>query len=111
MKLLALTIGGNGGPTTYPVNLPSQIANLTKLNLQGIVRFGITFVLTIAILLAFFFVVFGGLKWILSQGDKKQLEEAQKTLQFAIIGLIVVLLSFFIVNLIGYAFNVSLLGR
>lgn len=110
MKYLALTIGGPGQPT-FHVGMPSQINAINALSLQKIVSFAVGALLTVSILLAFFFVLFGGLKWMLSQGDKKQVEEAQKTLTYAIIGLVIVLLSFFILNLIGFAFNVPLLGN
>lgn len=109
MKLLALTIGGNGGPT-YTINVPA-LGDLPSLSLQRLITFGVLFLLTVAILLAFFFVLFGGLKWILSQGDKKQLENAQKTIQYALVGLVLVLVSFFIINLIAFLFQVPLLGK
>lgn len=102
MKLLALTIGNQ------QINLPSQIPSFSSsLTLQSIITFALQLLLFAAILLALFFVLFGGLKWILSQGDKKQVEEAQHTITYAIIGLIIALLSFFIVNLIGYTFGVA----
>ena len=110
MKQLALSIGGQ------QLTLPGQINTLVQSTtnygngntLQGIISFVIGAVLTVAILLAFFFLLIGGIKWIMSGGDKKQLENAQKTIQYALIGLIVVLLSFFIINLIGFAFGSNL---
>jgi len=110
MKLIALTVGDKGSPI-YNLDLPSGLNGIGSLGLQRIVSFGINLLLTIAVLLALFFVLFGGLRWILSQGDKKQLEQAQKTILYAVIGLIVVLLSFFILNLIGFAFQVPLSGN
>ena len=108
IKLIALSIGGQGVNQqtlpTYRLQLPWQIATLTRLRIQDLVSFIILLLLTVAVLLAFFFLIFGGLRWMLSQGDKKKVEEAQKTVTYAIIGLIVVFLSFFILNLIGFAF-------
>lgn len=109
MKLLALTIGGGGGPT-FNIGLPSQIQTLSNLSLQNIVTFALQLLLFAAILLSFVFVLIGGMKWMLSQGDKKQVEEAQKTVTFAIVGLILSLLSFFLINLVGYLFQVPLGG-
>lgn len=106
MKLLALTIGNQFTPS-----FPSQINYINSLSLQRLLSFGINLLLTIVILLALFFLIFGGIKWLISQGDKKQVETAQKTITYAIIGLVIVLLSFFIINLIGYAFQVPLLGN
>lgn len=46
-------------------------------------------------------IIISGLKYLMSGGDAKQIEGAKHTLTYAIIGLIIVLLSFFIINLIA----------
>lgn len=51
-------------------------------------------------LVAFVLIIYGGIRFITSSGGK-QAEEAQKIITYAIIGLILVLLSFFIVYVIG----------
>lgn len=56
---------------------------------------------------AVFFVIFAGIKFLTSGGDPKQVESAKKTLTFAIIGLIIVLLSFVIISVIAAITNVS----
>lgn len=50
---------------------------------------------------AVFFIIFSGIKFITSGGDAKQVEGARKTLTFAVIGLLVILLSYLIINLIS----------
>ena len=55
---------------------------------------------------ALFFIIFSGFKYMTSGGDSKQLEGARKTLTYAIIGLVVILGSFFIINLVSTATNV-----
>src|SRR3989344_6894071 len=47
---------------------------------------------------AVFFVSFGGIKLITSSGDPSKVESAKKTLTFAIIGLLIILLSFVIIK-------------
>jgi hypothetical protein len=56
------------------------------------------------------FVVFSGFKFVTSAGDAKKTEGARKTLTFAIIGLILVLFSFFIVRLIGQTTGLACLS-
>jgi hypothetical protein len=51
--------------------------------------------------IALFFIILSGIKMITSGGDPKAVESAKKTLTFAIIGLVIVLLSFFIVFLVA----------
>lgn len=110
MKLLALTIGGNvnNDPGFTLNNFPKEITQLNStVNLQKLLSFATNFLLTTAVLLAFIFLLVGGIRWIMSGGDKKQLETAQKTIMYALIGLVVVFLAFFIINLIGYVFGVG----
>lgn len=55
---------------------------------------------------ALFFIIYAGIKLTLSQGDPKQVEGARHTLTYAILGLILILLSFTIINLISYVTQV-----
>lgn len=57
--------------------------------------------LSLAGIVALFLIILSGIKFITSGGDAKQVEGARKTLTYAIIGLIVILLSGFILNLIS----------
>lgn len=50
---------------------------------------------------ALFFIVYAGIRYILSRGDPKAVEGAKSTLTWAIIGLIVVLLAFTIIEFIA----------
>lgn len=59
---------------------------------------------------AVFFIFFAGLKFLMSGGDPKQAEGARKTLTYAIIGLIVILLSVAIINLIAKNFTLGQAG-
>ena len=62
----------------------------------------------VAGLLALAFLIWGGIRWILSGGDKAKVEEARKTLTAALIGLVVVFLSYFLLNLILSLFGINL---
>lgn len=57
--------------------------------------------MTFAGVVALFIIIWGGYKFMTSGGDPKQLDTARKTLTYAIIGLIIVFLSFFIINFIS----------
>src|SRR5260221_5682590 len=52
-------------------------------------------------------IIYSGIRMILARGDAKELETAHKTFFFALLGLILVLLSFFIVSIIAYLTGVS----
>lgn len=51
---------------------------------------------------AVFFIVWGGFKLIRSGGDPKQLEGARQSITYAIIGLIIILMSYFIIYSISF---------
>lgn len=70
----------------------------------------ITYLLIGTTLLALAFLIFGGIRWIISGGDKTAVESARKMITYAIIGLVIAFLSFFIINTIGGFFGVKLLG-
>lgn len=56
---------------------------------------------------AVFFIFFAGFKYITSGGEAKQAQAAQQTLTYAIIGLIVVILSFVVIQLVATITGVS----
>lgn len=51
---------------------------------------------------AVFMIIIGGIKFLTSGGDPKQVEGARNTLTWAVVGLIIVLLSFAILSFIGF---------
>lgn len=67
----------------------------------------ITALFAFAGVVALFLIIFSGIKFILSGGDAKQVEGARKTLTYAVIGLLVILFSLLILNLISYVTGVT----
>lgn len=98
---LALTLPG--GEKINPPNVPN-------VSISPIIQTGVTLLFVFAIILSLFFLVLGGIRWIISEGDKQKLASARSQLTYAVIGLLVVLLSFFIVNVIGGVFGINLLN-
>ena len=73
----------------------------------NIVRWGTTTLVIVTIILAIYFLIWGGILWISSAGDKAKIEAARKKITFAIIGLVFVFLSFMIINVIGDFFGIN----
>lgn len=84
------------------------LCNLSTNNLGGIIGAAVTFVLIIAALIALAYLIFGGIRWITSGGDKAKLDSARGTIIAAIIGLVVAFLAFFILSLALGFFGLSL---
>ncbi len=64
---------------------------------QNIVNWALIF----AGVAALFFVIYAGIKYIRSGGEEEKIKSARETLTYAIIGLVVILLSFAIINIIS----------
>ncbi|MDO8269965.1 MAG: hypothetical protein Q7T54_04835 [Candidatus Levybacteria bacterium] len=77
-------------------------------DLGAVLGFVITIAFIIAVLIALFFLIWGGIKWITSGGDKGGVEAARNQIIAAVIGLIIVFLAFFILNLVLGLFGLSL---
>ncbi len=95
MNRLALNLPG-GYSITPPGNVPQSGITSGQNLLQA--ALGIAFL--IGIVLAIAFVIYSGIQWAISGGDKQKLQQARSRITFSIIGLIVVLASFLIVNVV-----------
>ena len=69
--------------------------------IPGLFKNIIDWLLVFAGTAAVFFVIFSGIRIITSGGEAKQLDEARKGLAFAVLGLIIILVSFVIINLVS----------
>ncbi len=100
--------GGSVSGQSWGAASLSDIGNLIKAPPGGVPSVGYVQVfltatdllIAIAILLALFFLLWGGLTWITSEGDKQKLAQARTRLTFAILGLAIALLAFFIINFV-----------
>ena len=80
----------------------SNFSGLCKLRLEnsgGIVGTVVQVLLLIAILASLFFIIFGGIRWMTSGGDNGKISSARSTIIAAVVGLVISLAAFFILNL------------
>lgn len=105
MRLLSFSVPGYDNispPATVPTGgLEAGGAG------QNVIQLGIKLFLLTAVLLALFFIMFGGIQWITSQGDKTKVAAARSKIIYAIVGLVVAFLAFFIVNVVGGALGLG----
>lgn len=102
MNNLSLTLPG--GET---IQAPGGVPNA---RINDILPFVVTTLFVFAIILTLFFLILGGISFITSGGDKQKVVQARLRLTYAVVGLIIIFLSFFIVNIIGGFFGVNLLS-
>lgn len=103
MKYLSLSVGGKQIVNNY---VPS--GGLDKF--YEILRVFIELAFIFAIILCLFMLVYSGFMWITSVGDKQSLERSRQRIIYSIVGLVVVFLSFFIINLFSAFLQVNLLN-
>ena len=106
MEKLALNLPGGrkiepiaGMPSGGDETLISLISN------------GMTWLFILLTLTALLFLIWGGISYITSQGDKNKIEAARKKILYAIIGLIVGFSSYMIIFTVSKAFGVRVLDR
>lgn len=72
----------------------------TDVDVKNVPQLIVSLLFGLAIFLAVVYLLYGGIKWITSRGDKLAVEAARKHIIAAIIGLVVVTGTFFILNLL-----------
>jgi hypothetical protein len=109
MDYLTLSIpDGKGG--TRPIQAPPTVPTGGTDVLSKVFKNALSTMIIIAVVLCLVFLILGGIQWISSGGDKNKIAAARAKITYAVIGLVVALLAFFIVGLFGYFFNVKLFG-
>ena len=100
MKLLAIDFGQlkGIGPLGFEKSSPTSAVSVFSTFISGVVG-----VLTIvAVIWAIFTIIMGAISIISSGGDKQALETARKKITMGIIGLVIVLVSLLLIELVGY---------
>ena len=67
---------------------------------ENIPQFIVNILFMVAAFLAVLYLIYGGIKWITSRGDKMAVEAARKHIMAAVIGLVIVAGSFFALNVV-----------
>lgn len=109
-------------PTTAPVEgmgMPTQglsgqvgdtISTLSNYTTMDLVQMFVVYAFIIAAGLSAVFVFIGGLNFILSGGNDEKIKAAVNTIRYAIVGLIVTILSFTFVTIVGKIFGMDFMS-
>ncbi|HAI98516.1 TPA: hypothetical protein DCL30_03150 [Candidatus Peribacteria bacterium] len=73
---------------------------LENASVVQIVATFIAFALIIATILCLFYIIIGGITFILSAGNEEKIKKAVNTIRFSVIGLLVCFIAFFLVRFI-----------
>ncbi|MGI8420545.1 MAG: hypothetical protein ACR2LN_07955 [Candidatus Levyibacteriota bacterium] len=105
MKYLALTL-----PNGQTVQAPSSVPTGGLSKVSQVIGAAVTIMIIITAILCLFVIVWAGIQWTTSGGDKQKVTAARARITYAIIGLIVALASFFFVNVLANFFGFKVLG-
>lgn len=97
MRELALTLPG-GNTVTGPDQLKTEFVNLASI-LSPLLNIAFY----IAVFLAFYWLVWGAWAYLFSSGKKEELAKARARISWALVGLLVVFMAYFIAK---YAFEI-----
>jgi hypothetical protein len=95
-------INGSSIPVPVAAGMPSGSENL---NIA--IQWGLTLIFIAAGIVALLFIIWGGISWITSGGEKEKIQEARNKIAYSLIGLIIIFSSYLIVRTVGGLFGVD----
>lgn len=107
-KLNKLALAASTGVSSFLLTASPVLAQLGTVevpergfanSLGGLISGLLNFVMVVAALLVFVYLIWGGIEWITSGGDKGKMENARNKITAAVIGLIVLAASYAILQL------------
>jgi hypothetical protein len=81
-----------------------------EFNIVDLLNLGVAIAIILAGTLSVFYIFYGGISFILSGGQEDKIKQAVHTIRYAIIGLIVTILSVTIIKILGLVFGFDLLS-
>lgn len=91
-------------PTAVPTNViigaPKGAIPSGAVDVAKIPQFILNLLFLIGIIVAIVFLIYGGIRWVFSRGDKAAVDTARGHIVAAIVGLIIVVAAFVIVNVV-----------
>lgn len=88
----ALTIGGT------PVQDPTGVSNVPA---NSIVSYFLTAMFVIGTILALIYLIVAGFRYLTSGGDAEKIAKARTGILFAVVGLVVIIISAFVVSFVS----------
>ncbi len=111
--LLSLSIPNAGGGQQQ-ISVPSYIPTggfEPGGMAHRVVSLGVEVIFIGAILLTLFSLIYAGYQFMTSEGDKASIDAAKQRIIFTLVGLVVVFLAIFIINVIGSFFGIDLIKQ
>ena len=94
------------------INLPTVDLSVSDrgYSVLELINKGIAFAILLAGFLSIVFMLWGGIRFIVSGGKEDKVKSAMHSIRYALIGLVITILSITIINLVGRVFNLQLVN-
>lgn len=95
---------------SFNVDLGSQVSDRVAINsdLGTFISRVFSAIIIVAALATFIYMVYGGIQWVTSGGEKDKVKEAREKITHAIIGLAVVASAWAVFKLVDYFFGIGI---
>ncbi len=87
-----------------------QFENLGDITIASLISAMVIFTLIVASLSFFFSLVIGGIRWILSGGNRERADTARAQIVNALIGIVIVFSAWAIINLVNEFYGIDILS-
>lgn len=88
----------------------AQPSGIKITDIGKLISSAVSVVIIVAGILAFAFLVIGGIEWLTSGGDKAKTEVARNRITAALVGLAIIAASWALMQLVSYFFGIDVLG-
>lgn len=80
---------------------PEPFNTLCQKNLGNVVAGFVNLAFIVALLIALVYLIYGGVKWMISGGDKSAVEEARNHVVASLVGLVIIFIAYFVINFLA----------
>lgn len=88
----------------------NQYVGLNEVRPSNVIAAVINFVLGVAGIISFIYLLWGGVQWIMAGGDKEGTEKARKKITAALIGLAIVFSAYALLYIVRVLFDVDIIS-
>lgn len=108
MDKLVLTISGT------PIDAPAGVPTGGMETGQKAINLGFNLLFLVGVVITLALIIYSGIQWILSNGEKEKIASARARITYSIIGLVVIITAFIVVKVVltllgydsGFFFNI-----
>lgn len=108
---LISTVLAQGTGVGDKVTISGDTTGLANVTIPQIISWAVVTIIVVAAIIFFFMLILGGIRWILSGGDKANTEAARNQITAALIGLIIIFAAWAIIQLVQGVFGVDIFSN